>query len=394
MNEVKSAKRCYACGAVLQSEHKEESGYVDSAILSLAQEGTPLFCYSCYNERKYSLSPKEASIGDDFLLMLNDAVKSRALILYIIDVFSFECSFIRQVNEKIKDLDIVVIANKKDLLPSSIDDEELKEYVAHRFRVASLPVTKDDVILSSLLDKDDVPRSKDINKLIEKKRKGKDVYLIGPKQGGKSFFISLFLKHYENKTGRNISTKEYHGTSLSLIEIPLTKTASIYDTPGTGIDNSLLSIKDGSLQKAIVLKKAPAKRLMVLYPGQAMALGGIARVDNLGDKKIKLALYCSVKVEAYRLRSVGKDEKFKKLIERKTGRDGKAYSKVSPTIESVQSIKDMDVFDFSFDEEKLRDIGIAGLGWFSFYSYSGLKLRLYVPKGIGVYGSRSKIGSM
>lgn len=392
MNEVKSAKRCYACGAVLQSENKGESGYIDKAVLSLAKEDMPLFCYSCYTEQKYSLSPKEASIGDDFLLMLSDAKKSHALIIYIIDVFSFECSFIRQVNEKIKGLDIIVVANKRDLLPSSINEDALKEYVAHRFRVASLPVKKEDVILSSLLDRDHDDQA--IRNSLEKRRKGKDVYLIGPKQGGKSFFISLFLKHYENKTGRNISTKEYPGTSLSLIEIPLTKTTSVYDTPGTGIDNSLLSIKDGTLQKAIVLKKAPTKRLLTLYPGQAMGLGGIARIDNLGEKKLKLALYCSDKVEMYRLRSVGKDDKFTRLIARKPGKDGKATSRVFPTIDSVQCLKDMDVFDFSFDEGKLRDIGVAGLGWVTFESYKGLKLRLYVPKGIGVYGSRSKVEAL
>lgn len=393
MNEVKSVRRCYACGAIIQSEDPSAKGYVPSDILAQSKEGAPVFCDSCFNERSYNIEPKEASIGDDFLLMLSDARKSNALIIYIVDIFSFESSFISQVSEMIRDLDIVVIANKRDLLPKGIEDDHLKEYVAHRFRVASLPVQKEDVYLASLANNRLLGNADQIKEALER-RADRDVYLIGPRQGGKSFFISLFLKTYENRTGRNISTKEYAGTSLSLIDIPLSAHSSIYDTPGTGIDNSLISLKDPSLQKAIAVKKAAEKRSLTLYKDQAICLGGLARLDNLGDKKLKIAAYCSENVDVYRLLVTGKDEKFLKLIKRTQKAGGNFVSKVSPTLESVQTLKDMDVFDFTFGEEKCRDIGIAGLGWFTFESYPGLKLRLYVPKGIGFYGSRSKVGKV
>jgi hypothetical protein len=63
---------------------------------------------------------------------------------------------------------------------------------------------------------------------------------------------------------------------------------------------------------------------------------------------------------------------------------------LSPSLEGVSSLLDMDIFDFPVSEKGRRDIGVAGLGWFSFEG-SNQTFRLYVPKGIGVYGSRAKV---
>ncbi|HPV69873.1 MAG TPA: hypothetical protein PK030_02355, partial [Bacilli bacterium] len=61
-----------------------------------------------------------------------------------------------------------------------------------------------------------------------------------------------------------------------------------------------------------------------------------------------------------------------------------------PTSKNLQSLKDFDIYDIVVDEEGSRDIGINGLGWFSFIG-ANQTFRLYLPKGVSFYTTRSKI---
>ena len=109
-----------------------------------------LFCNRCYQKQKYNFSDHEISCSSDYLSMLKDAAATDALIVFVVDLFSFETSFPMDLMRVIQGNRILVLANKRDLLPKNANDEVLKEYVAHRFRVAKLKVDKEDVVLTSL----------------------------------------------------------------------------------------------------------------------------------------------------------------------------------------------------------------------------------------------------
>ena len=150
MSKLDIVRRCPICGAVLQGEDKAENGYINPEILKNAKLSEVLTCEKCYNENRYNLTPMEAQVTDDFLTMLKDALASDSLIVYLVDLFSFECSFNSKVTNLIKNLPILMIGNKVDLMPKGTNLEALREYVAHRSRVAGLPLTKDDVVLTSI----------------------------------------------------------------------------------------------------------------------------------------------------------------------------------------------------------------------------------------------------
>jgi hypothetical protein len=118
MSKVNVVRRCFSCGAILQSDDPKKEGYVEKRIL----DNTPLedlvFCQHCYQDAKFNLTPVEATVDPDFLTMLKDAQASDALIVYVVDLFSFECSFIKEVSELVSHLPMIVIANKRDLMPS------------------------------------------------------------------------------------------------------------------------------------------------------------------------------------------------------------------------------------------------------------------------------------
>jgi hypothetical protein len=378
MSKTNVVRRCYNCGAILQSEKPGEDGYILRKVLEESPLDTILFCDHCYHENKFNLTPQEASVSPDFLTMLADAKASDALIVYVVDLFSFECSFSSQVNDLIRSLPLVILANKRDLMPAEAKDDDLREYVAHRFRASGLPAQKDDVLLLSLSSLSDTTAAAN---LIEEKRRRHDVYIIGATGAGKTLFLSSFLHDYQNKSSRSIITGEYPSTHLRVMQIPLDSSSMIYDTPGTGIANSLAS--HAALAHTLLPDGALEGRNYLLEVGASLWIGGLARLDLLrGESKTALRAYCSNTVEIKRVHPSKKmDEDYKKSLEKKL---------LSPSLEGVSSLLDMDIFDFPVSEKGRRDIGVAGLGWFSFEG-SNQTFRLYVPKGIGVYGSRAKV---
>jgi ribosome biogenesis GTPase A len=178
-------------------------------------------------------------------------------------------------------------------------------------------------------------------------------------------------------------TTDYHGTHLRVMQIPLDSSSSVYDTPGTGIDNSLLGKGEAALQRALLPKEPLKGKKFTLEKGQALFVGSLARIDLLDSpkKRCEITAYFAHGVEVKKVASRHMDEEFKKSLEKKS---------LLPASALVNSLVDFDVFDFPVSETNRRDIGIAGLGWISFEG-EAQTIRLYVPKGIGVYGSRAKV---
>jgi 30S ribosome assembly GTPase len=381
MSQMNVVRRCYNCGAILQSEKPGADGYILRKTLEDAPLDRILFCEHCYHENRFNLTPQEAMVSPDFLTMLKDAQASDALIVYVVDLFSFECSFSKAINDIIRSLPLVILANKRDLMPKEANDEDLREYVAHRFRASGLPAQKDDVLLLSLSSLSDTSAAA---KLIEEKRRRHDVYIIGATGAGKTLFLSSFLHDFTNKSSRSIVTREYPSTHLRVMQIPLDSSSSIFDTPGTGIANSLLGYGDGALSHLLIPNGVSlVGRDYALEAGSSLWIGGLARLDLLAsEKKTLLRAYCSKDVEIKRARpSKRMDEEYKKSLEKEA---------LQPALAHVRSLHDMDIFDLPVTEKGRRDIGVAGLGWFTFEG-AGQTFRFYVPKGIGVYGSRAKV---
>lgn len=380
MSKVKMLRRCYNCGAVLQSDNKNEPGYIDSAIFAASPLDDVIFCENCYKEVKFNLTPKKAPVKKDFLTMLYDAKASDALIVYVVDLFSFECSFVEEITDIIRRLPIIVVANKRDLMPKEAVDADLREYVAHRFRVAEIPLSANDVVLTSLTSSADI---KPLMERIEEKRRRHDVYIIGGTGAGKSLFFSSFLSLFDNPTGERIITKDYPDTNLSVMTIPLDSSSYLYDTPGTSLENSLFANPDPSFEAAIKPQKEIKLRESVLTEGETIMFGSVAAISLLKSdaKRTVLSLFGSENVKVKKINTPESDEKtVAKLLEREA----------DPFDKAITSLKDFDIYDFPIEEEGRRDIGIAGLGWLSFTSRHET-FRVYVPKGIGVYGSRAKV---
>jgi len=378
MSKLNFVRRCHNCGAILQDERPEDVGYVLPETLANTSARV-LFCNKCFDESRYNFAPRTPKVSPDFLTMLADAEASDALIVYVVDLFSFENSFIPEVNSLVEGLPLIVVANKRDLLPEEVPDEDLREYVAHRFRVAGLSLTRDDVYLASLTSSAEVSH---ISKAINEKRRRHDVYFIGAEGAGKTLLITSFLRNYKNSSNRVVQTGNYPGTSLAVMQIPLDSSSYAYDTPGTSLDNSLLSHLDPKSRRAVMPTVEVKQRTESLTEGESIMIGGLARIELLKGEKTHIREFFSKKVELHKAKSKGEAVFFKKL----------AAGDLLPACPSISAPADFDAYDIGVEESGDRDIGIAGLGWISFIG-EGQTFRVYVPKGVSIYSTRSKIKS-
>ena len=378
MSEFSVVRRCYGCGAVLQCENPEAPGYIDKETFDRAEISAPLFCEKCWKGTRYNTAPGKAKASSEFLSMLKDAQASDAAIVYVVNLFSFESSFVSEVSELLRGLNILVLANKRDLLPKKADDGKLKEYVAQRFRRASISVTVNDVELISLRSAMDVrPIIDKINKI----RKGHDVYVIGAGGAGKTIFVNAFLRGYANPSNREVTISKYPKTSLSVMTIPLDSSSSLYDTPGIAMENSLLCKVDPLTCHQMIPQEEVKGRSSSLTEGETLIFGdNLVRIELLKGEKTPLKVYCSSEIPLYKRRGSKVEEAFYKFID-KIGSKGEA-SKRGPS--------DFDAFDISIGESGLRDIGVEGLGWISFLG-KRQNFRIYVPKGVALYYNSAKL---
>jgi hypothetical protein len=375
MAKLNIIRRCYSCGVVLQSKDPQKDGYVENEFLQDLSKGV-LFCSKCFHSEKYNLAPKEASLDHEFFTMIADAQATDALIVYVINLFSFEAGFIRALNHWLSGLDILVLANKRDILPDDVNDDQLKEYVAHRLRVEKLKVL--DVKLVSASANYNIREVIDIIKDLRKRR---DVYIIGQKHSGKTTLMEAFLKEYKNLSRTNIITQNYPGTKLKVMQIPIDQSTYFYDTPGLGNDNSILEKVEKPVLKAIVPVKKVEKRQFTIAKTQSLFIGGLARIELVEGEKTVVGCYFSDDVDIKKIVMPDANKQFLRNLEKNL---------LHPTSKNLQSLKDFDIYDIVVDEEDSRDIGINGLGWFSFIG-ANQTFRLYVPKGVSFYTTRAKI---
>ena len=215
---------------------------------------------------------------------------------------------------------------------------------------------------------------------IDELRNGKDVYIVGATNVGKSTFINKLI---ELTTGDKnvITTSHFPGTTLGMIEIPLDRATSIYDTPGIILDYDIAHYLDAQSLKLVMPKKEIKARVFQLNAEQSLFFGGMARMDFVEGERQSFTLYASNLVEIHRTKLSNADALFEKHL----------GTLLKPPFEDNISIFNNQVKkSFTIDSRKM-DIVISGLGWITVNSDSGCKIDIHVPEEIEVFVRESII---
>ena len=381
MATFKRVRKCVECGAVLQNDDADKIGFIDGDILNNPSYRI-LYCNECFQEKlKNSISVVNPEVDPDIFTVLSDAIDKKACIFYIVDLISFEDSFNTELISFLsrRSAKVYVIGLKKDLFPIKTDEEHLLDSLRRHLNRVGL-IYKSATIEEAITNDG-------ISKLIEyilKVSRKHDVYLIGSKYVGKSAIIDGFLKQYENKTGEPITTATYPDTQMRVTAIPTILGNHIYDTPGLGIQNSLLSVVETGLLRYLRPRKQLVARPFSLPYNCFIEIGGLALMFNIGTGQADLTAYFSSDVSLNRITYPRNHDYFFRSIKKNL---------VKPISNYIKEVADFEVFDIALeDDERMVDITILGLGFVTL-KQKGQILRVYVPRGvsIGVYDSKIQL---
>ncbi|MEH7343791.1 ribosome biogenesis GTPase YqeH [Bacillus sp. JJ1532] len=352
---------CIGCGVKIQTEDPAAIGYAPLSAL----EKEAIICQRCFRLKHYNEVQDVDLTDDDFLKILNELGKSDSLIVKIIDIFDFNGSWLPGLHRFVGKNKILLVGNKVDLLPKSVKHNKLINWMKQEAK--ELGLKPEDVFLVSAAKGKNIS---EVAEAIDVYRKGKDVYVVGCTNVGKSTFINRILKEVTGE-GDVITTSHFPGTTLDIIEIPLSDGKSLVDTPGIINHHQMAHYVDKRDLKIITPKKEIKPTVFQLNEGQTLFIGGLARFDYKTGGRRSFVCHFSNDLNLHRTKLENADELYKNHV-------GEMLT--PPRMEQMDSFPELVKHEFTIKEGK-TDIVFSGLGWIT-VNEPGAKVAAYVPKGV------------
>ncbi|MCK1991587.1 ribosome biogenesis GTPase YqeH [Peribacillus muralis] len=361
---------CIGCGVKVQTEDPKELGFAPQSAL----EKETIVCQRCFKLKHYNEVQDVSLTDDDFLKILNKVGETDSLIVKVVDIFDFNGSWLPGLHRFVGRNDVLLIGNKVDLLPKSVKPNKLINWMKQSSKELGLnPV---DVLLVSADKGKHILEAADA---IERYRKGKDVYVVGCTNVGKSTFINRLIKEVSGE-GDIITTSHFPGTTLDMIEIPLDDGQALIDTPGIINHHQMAHYVDKRDFKVIMPKKEIKPRVYQLNEAQTLYFGGLARLDYVSGGRRSLTCYLSNELNIHRTKLEKADELY---------RNHAGELLTPPRPEQIEEFPKLVPHEFSLKDGKM-DIVFSGLGWVT-VNEPGAKVVAHVPKGVNVIVRKSLI---
>ncbi|MDR7078011.1 ribosome biogenesis GTPase YqeH [Neobacillus niacini] len=352
---------CMGCGVKVQTEKPEELGYAPASAL----EKEAIICQRCFRLKHYNEVQDVSLTDDDFLKILNGIGQTDALIVMIVDIFDFNGSWLPGLHRFVGKNKIVLVGNKVDLLPKSVKHNKLINWMKQESK--ELGLRPEEVFLVS------AEKGKFINETaaaIDELRNGKDVYVVGCTNVGKSTFINRIIKEVTGE-GDIITTSHFPGTTLDIIKIPLEDGKSLIDSPGIINHHQMAHFVDKKDLKVITPKKEIKPKVFQLNEGQTLFFGGLARFDFISGDRTSFVCHVSNEINIHRTKIENADELYRNHV-------GEMLA--PPRKDELDSFPELVKQEFMIKDAK-TDVVFSGLGWIT-VNEPGVKVAAYVPKGV------------
>lgn len=324
-------KVCIGCGSKLQTLDKNKEGYINPKVYEKATLCERCFKIKYYGEAYVTDNPKDKT---SLIKMINDSKKS---VVYLVDTLTISketLSVIDSLSNK-----VYLVLTKKDLLPKSVKNSKLKEYISN------LTLIKDVFVISALKNNGVTEL---YNELI--KNNEKSVYVIGYTSSGKSTFINKLLT-LNGKSG-NITTSSLPNTTLECINIKLNDKLTLIDTPGFVSENSSYNFIDVDIYKKLLPKSVIKPKVYTIKKDFMIILGDILRIENNSNEDVNLVFYFKNEIKLNKMRSIRNE-----------------------------LLKDKDKLDVKVSD---KDIVLEGLGYIKVVGYANLTMYTLNKKMISV----------
>lgn len=284
-------KECLGCGSVLQTIAPKEEGFVKSSVLSKAD-----YCERCFKIKHYGeYSVLDKKIDTDGIIrnINSDNLASVAILIDALNINDNIKKYIKRFKNK-----KYILITKKDILPKSLKEKKLIEYIKN-----NVCDTENIMCISSV-------KNYNIDNFLNKIKEDnvKRLYIVGFTNSGKSTFINhLLTSQMKNPT---ITTSAIPNTTASYITIKLDNKITIVDTPGFIDSNAVYNFIDYNKTIKLYPKKEIRVKTFQIRSGYSIVINDILRIDNL-SKCNSFSFYMSDKLRYEKVKF--KNEKLKIL---------------------------------------------------------------------------------
>ncbi len=273
-------KICLGCGSILQTENEEKEGFV----LDINHD----YCLRCFKMINYGES-KIINKEVDRTSLIKKINNSKNSVIYVLDILNISDELLKPIKEITNK--VYIVLTKKDLLPKSVKDEKLINYVYERTLV------KDIFVVSSTKNYN----IDNLKRTLEKNNE-REVYILGNTNQGKSSLINSLLETSGKNKSLTISTTL--NTTLEEIKVKLTDKLTLIDTPGFVDNKSILNYVKPSTYKSLIPKKEIKPKVHTLKPEFMIILGNIIRIENNTSNEVNLIFYFKNEISLEKMRSI------------------------------------------------------------------------------------------
>jgi nitric-oxide synthase len=254
---------CYGCGVALQTDFPSVSGYVPKDEYATKAHHRQLdgmmLCARCSDLSHGRMVNAVAGQGGARLQtglitpaqlreQLCSIREKKALVVKVVDATDFHGSFLNRVRDVVGGNPILLVLTKVDLLPKDTDLAALEDWVYHEVVTIRRLTLAGVACVSS---RKNVGVKEAVGAMFAE-RKGRDVYVLGAANVGKSTFIRAALKAMREEGNFGVPNKRLPtasampGTTLGVIPLRAFEGKGVlYDTPGVFLHHRLNSILSG-----------------------------------------------------------------------------------------------------------------------------------------------------
>ncbi|XEC96772.1 ribosome biogenesis GTPase YqeH [Paenibacillus tarimensis] len=363
--QQQEAISCAGCGIALQTESQYKPGYIPEA----AKSRTPIICQRCFRIKNYNEAASVAIDHDDFLRLLGSIASTDSLVIHIVDLFDFEGSLISGLQRFVGNNPVLLVVNKADLLPKSTNLNRLRNWTQKQAKAAGLRTV--DVVLCSAKLNLGFER---VVQALEQYRNGRDVYVVGATNVGKSTLINRLIRDYSD-LDNELTTSRYPGTTLDAVRIPLDDGKAIIDTPGIVYPSRLTELVPKNVLQSLLPEKMIKPLVFQLNEHQTLFMGALARFDFVEGERQSFTFYLSDRIQVHRTKLERADHMMSEHL-------GALLS--PPTKAELEEMPPWTRHSLRIPRGSESDIFISGLGWIRANGASGAIVDVYAPKGVKV----------
>jgi len=336
----------------------------------------------------------------DLLLPLRN---KPCVILAIVDLFDFSGSVLPELDQIAGDNPVILLANKADLLPAQMGTTRAESWVRRELEhlgVTSIANIGGAVRLASCKTGFGVAGALEKARKLAEEMDG-DIYVVGAANAGKSTLINRLIDDRSkgddrrnggggkkragnaNKHKGAVTTSPLPGTTLKFIEVDLGDGRSLYDTPGLLVPGSLTERLTPAELKVVVPKKRVEPITFRVSSGKCVLVGGLAKIELVGDcKPFLFTFFVANDVKLHPTDSDKADE----FTAKHAG--GILVPPLEGGPENLARIGEFESVDVDIRgdgwKEAAADITLRGLGWVAVTGVGMAKVRISVPRGIGI----------